>query len=953
MGEKAFLGIDPRQHGIPPALTADIQHVDQLLGELLSDKQKAGVSRLAQRLYREDTNADPLTLLERIPGLDHPDRMLEVLRAYTLLLQVINTVEQKEIVRVNTEMEAKAQHTPRPESIREAVSRMREKGMTAGQVQEVLSGMEICPTLTAHPTEARRRSVLDKLLAITGCLIEAAQPEGTPRPNRPLNRREVLERELRRSLTALWDTDELRAVPFTVDDEVNNALFFFRHTILNAAPWLYDDVRIALEEHYPGCKFQVPSFLRFHSWVGGDRDGNPNVTPETTWRTLLHHREIALRHYRESVTGLQREFTQSSTLAPPARELVDSIARDSECAAIPETQKRRFAFEPYALKLEYMFARLGSTLEQLAALTDFHAEGPSFVSKPPAYQYSSEFLDDLHILQRSLRDGNADVLADWGGLEHLVRQVETFGFHLASLDIRQHSGVHEQAIGEILSAAGALPRGKSYGDLGEADRLRLLTREVANPRPLLPRDWKLTSETAGVLLVFEVIRHAQRYISAHSITSYVVSMTHGVSDILEVLLLAKEAGLVRWNRSGSRPEMESDLNVVPLFETIEDLAACGDFMRSLFANRVYADHLRARGRFQEIMLGYSDSSKDGGYFAANWALHNAQAALAKVCARAKLDFRLFHGRGGTVGRGGGRASRAILAQPAGSFNGRIRFTEQGEVVSFRYSLPPIAHRHLEQIASAVMLASSRRPGVKREHDRYYRAMEAMAKRSFHVYRDFVYGDRDLWRFYTQATPITHISRMPIASRPAARSGGALAALQDLRAIPWVFAWVQSRYVIPGWYGVGSALDCFAGESTGNAALIAEMYRKWDFFRMVIDNAELELVRTHLPTARLYMSRVHQRDIARRFHRRVEQEFERTTRQVLQATGHGQLLDNAKVVQALVRLRNPLVMPINKLQVALMEKLDQLREAPPEVRAPWQTAVLLSIAGIAAGMQSTG
>ena len=444
-------------------------------------------------------------------------------------------------------------------------------------------------------------------------------------------------------------------------------------------------------------------------------------------------------------------------------------------------------------------------------------------------------------------------------------------------------------------------------------------------------------------------------------------MTHNVSDMLEVLVLAKEAGLVRWRpavapsndtpATTSHPGellLESDLDIVPLFETIEDLQNCDGMLKQLFADDTFRLHLAARGNFQELMLGYSDSSKDGGYLAANWNLQDTQDRLAAACRDAGVDFRLFHGRGGTVGRGGGRASRAILSQPKGSFTGRIRFTEQGEVVSFRYSLRPMAHRHLEQIVNSVIIAlaeNETQAGVDRNHDRFSPAMTSMAAHSRDVYRALVHEDPEFWDFYTRATPIAHISRLPITSRPASRGGGRLSGLEELRAIPWVFAWVQCRYVVPGWYGLGSALEAYATQSSKNQDDLREMYRVWPFFKTVVDNAQLELVRTHIPTATLYSSRVKPVELGRKFHESIISEFERSKKWVLDVTGQTELLENAPVVQRTVRLRNPAVLPLNKLQVALMELWEQQDDKSHE--NPWYEAILLSITGIAAGMQSTG
>lgn len=940
---EAFLGLSADSVGLSPPMCDDIVFIDRLLGEVLRGQEGDRLLHIARQLYQEPDTAAPLALMERIPELSDPLFVHRLLRAYTVLFQLLNIVEQKEIVRVNRERQVQATGVPRPESIREAIRRLKESGMTAEEMQALLYRLDICPTITAHPTEARRRSILDKLYRIAAHLAERALPPDVPQLDLPLNTMGKAEEEIRRTLIALWQTEEFGSVAVTPQDEVRNALYYFQHTILDVVTWLVDDLRAALREAYPGVTFDIPPFIRFRSWVGGDRDGNPAVTPEVTWWTLLMHKRLILYHYLRRVRDLRRELTQSTRLVPASEELLLALEEDREQIALPAHVVRRHVHEPYALKLCIIEVRLKATLQHLSALTDFHAEGPSFVARFPAYQCSSELIADLSLLQRSLRENRAGDLADGGALADLVTQAQVFGFHLATLDIRQHSDEHAKAVDEILSAAQTLPRGKRYSDLSEEEKVRLLTRELCSARPLLPREWNCSAHTRSTLQVFEVVKHALRYISPESVKAYVISMTHGISDVLEVLLLAKEKGLVRW-RDG---QMESDIDVVPLFETIHDLSTCHTLMKRLFANRAYKLHLQARGRFQEMMLGYSDSSKDGGYLAANWSLHRTQSRLAQVCQQAGVEFRLFHGRGGTVGRGGGRANQAILSAPPGSINGQIRFTEQGEVVSFRYGLAPIAHRHLEQIVNAVLLATAgyNRKRIPKE---WQSVLNSLAQRSLQVYRALVYEDPDFWTFYTQATPISHISRLPIASRPVFRPHGEIVGLENLRAIPWVFAWVQSRYVIPGWYGVGSALEWFGSQSPQNMAMLQEMYRQWPFFRMVIDNAQLDLARAHLPTAKLYASRVQPHDVGHRLHALIEQEYGRTVEWILRVTEQAELMENAPVVRRTIQLRNPAVMPLSKLQIALLNLWDRQSD-----REEWHDAILLSITGIAAGMQSTG
>jgi phosphoenolpyruvate carboxylase len=953
MQSASFLSLSPQDHQLPEPLSRDILLLDTTLGQVLREQAGDELIRLARRLYQGEGAEDPQRLLEIMPELKDIETVKRLLRAFTVFFQLLNTAEQKEIIRVNHVRQARAGRTPRSESIREAVLQLKQSGFTAEQMQGLLGRIAISPTLTAHPTEARRRSVLDKLQTIAECLVQLSDSPEIPYLDRPINYQEHSLSRLQQMLTALWQTDELRSATFSVIDEVRNALYFFVHTIFEVVTWLHADMRSALREAYPATPFDIPPFLRFRTWVGGDRDGNPSVTPEVTWQAMLMYKTRALRLYLEKMVPLRRELTQSTRLAPPSEELLESIVRDQQSISLPQERLERFALEPYALKILYIQERLTASLNHLRNLSDFHAEGPGFLTPVSAYRNSTEMLEDLQILQRSLRRNRGAMLAEEGLLGDLVIQVKTFGFHLASLDVRQHSEEHEKALDEILSAAQAIPGGLRYTALPEEERVRLLTRELRQVRPLLPREWIGSAQTQSVLEVFEVIRHGRRYISPEAVHTYVISMTHDVSDVLEVLLLAKEAGLFRWKPTPTGLELESELDIVPLFETIDDLQRCEGLMRRLFANEVYALHLRARGDFQEIMLGYSDSNKDGGYLAANWLLHNAQARLARVCRKHGITLQIFHGRGGTVGRGGGRSNRAILSQPPDSCNGRVRFTEQGEVISFRYSLPPIAHRHLEEIVHAVLLATSGRCGTRRGHRRWTEAMQQMSQRSLQVYRDLVYLDPDFWSFYTHATPIRHISRLPIASRPVFRPGQRLVGLENLRAIPWVFAWVQSRYVLPGWYGIGSALAWFAQQSEGNLSLLRQMYHAWPFFRTALDNAQLELTRAHLPTAAWYASRIRSEDQGRRIHEQIEREYERTRSWILQITQSEELIGRDSVIRKTVQMRNPILAPLSRLQIALLERWEEQEETQMEGASNLREAILLSIIGIAAAMQSTG
>lgn len=942
-GPEPFLGLAPRAYGLTESLSADIETIDRVLGGVLAEQAPPEVLEVARRLYAEGTSHTPEGIFDRHPALRDPNIAALVLRAFAVLFQLVNACEQTEIIRVNRMRSIAADGKPRADSLQETILRLAQNGTSPEAMQEILDRIEITPTLTAHPTEARRRAVLSKIQTVKQILCSFIDSSRLILLTESPTSRSG---ELWRTVTSLWRTDEFRAAPMAVEDEISNGLYFFGSSILQVVPGLHRDLRDALEAAYPGTSFREHPFVVFRSWIGGDRDGNRNVTPEVTWSALLRHREVILDHYLDALQGLRTELTLSSRLRPAPEELVRSVEADVERLGLAPSRTEPYRMEPFALKLLAMEERMRASRRQPPPAPD---SLESSERTDVAYADAKEFLADLKLLQSALRESGAAALAESGRFADLLIAAETFRFHLAALDIRQHSEVHEEVVSELFERAGITKSGQPYRSLSEQEKIDLLSAELRDPRPLLYPDSAKRLVSYRSLKVFETIRHAHRTIGTECIQAYVVSMTHEVSDLLEPMVLAKECGILRLEPGPNGVMLQSDLDFVPLFETIDDLARCHQLLEALFSNPGYSDQVTARGRFQEVMLGYSDSTKDGGYLAANWALHAAQTRIAAACSRAGVQLRIFHGRGGTVGRGGGRANRAILAQPAGSFGGRIRFTEQGEVVSFRYGLPAIAHRHLEQIASAVLLTASG-TGFETEEPEWLADMECLAEHSRQAYRDLVYKDPGFWDFFTQATPIRYISRLAIASRPAFRPGAKLGSLEDLRAIPWVFAWVQSRYVLPGWYGLGTALESYAETVQGGLDRLRRMHREWPFLATVIENAQMELVRASLPTAEWNLSGVRDRVLACHIHGRIAEEYDRTLRMTLAITENDAPLGRAPVVRQTVDFRNRAVAPISKLQAALLA-LD--RECPDPESDPFHEAKLLSLAAMAAAMQSTG
>lgn len=866
-----MLDLDPRACGLSEPLSADIDLLNGLMGELIVEQEGEEMLSLVRSLHRvsqESFEADPF---DAVPALRDPHKAVIVARAYTVLFQLINFAEQKEIVRVN-----RSRH-PRPESIRQAVVTLKQLGLSKEAIAERMERLFVCPTLTAHPTEARNRLILDRLEAITLSLSHVGSTDET-NLDRPLDDENWDLIDLKRNLAALWLTPEVLSPGISVENEVENALYYFDSTIMRVTSWLVRDVEMAL-----GTRVK-PGFIAYRSWIGGDRDGNPNVTADLTRNTLKRHRALARASYADTLERLANELTQG----PPAGGLESEFDPGSE--------------QPFA---DY------SRLIRDDLLND----------KIPT---AADMLERLEHLRRSLLSAGSRLSAATGLLARLTRQVEVFGFDLAALDIREHSERHAQAVAELLEAAGIA----GYREAGETDRVELLTNELRNPRPLVLPDWRGSEETERVRSVYRVIADAHRRYGPGCIRCSIISMTHGVSDMLEVLVLMKDSGLLRY-RDG---KPEGDLDVVPLLETIDDLKASRELMASAWSNPVYAAYLESRSGTQEVMLGYSDSSKDGGYLSATWSLYRTQSDLADLSKERGVRLRLFHGRGGTVGRGGGRANNAIRAQPPGSFGGQIRFTEQGEVISFRYSLKPIAHRHLEQIVSAALLAFAGSESTEPDPQERRELMDSLAETSMQAYRSLV-DDTSFWDFYSQATPIRYMSRLSIASRPVMRPGSKGDSLDALRAIPWNFSWVQSRYGVPGWYGFGTAIESHSGQIES----FRRLYSDWPFFRTLIDNVELELCRSEIHVAERYGAMASGE--ARKLHERIRAEHALSILWIREITGRDLL--EGTVVRKTVEFRNPVLAPLHMMQSALLN-----REMDDAV-------MLQCMMGVAAGMQSTG
>ncbi len=905
----ALLGLDPESYGLTEALSGEIHKVDELVGRVIQHLEGDGFIRKFKQVLRLASSGDLQQLRDAVQSdIDLAHKSARVL---TLVFQLINSLEQREIIRVNRKRRS-SQGRDKGETVRGALQKLKDEGATAAQIKELIGKIRIEPTLTAHPTEAKRRAILDKIQSFVLLLDSGVEPLLHPLDD-PGPEDDLLE-----TIAQLWLTEEVRSRTLTVSEEVENVIYFLDHSIFEVVTWISRDIQESLTALWPEETWAQPQLIGYRSWVGGDRDGNPKVTPDVTWQAIEQYRRAAFSKFAAACEQAATILTFSGEVvrASEATKLrLDELL--SQCN-LEEEIIARFGREPYSLFLTAISRKLRSAVRKIEKLP----------TDAVPYASDTEFKQDLDLLASDLDAMNLPVRL----LNNLQEQIRVFGFHYVTLDVRQHSKEHEHAITELLAAAGVI---EDYRTLGEEEKISVLLSEIGNNRPLVSGSWRGDAHTENVRQTFKVIGKARREHGSKTLKTYIVSMTHELSDWLEPVLLAKEAGLEPWGSEA--------LEYVPLFETVDDLARSAELLNRWLSLREVKGHLAGQEMRQEIMLGYSDSSKDGGYLAANWGLYQAQSALTKVATEHDVELTFFHGRGGTVGRGGGRANQAISSQAPGTFFGQIRFTEQGEVISFRYGLPSLAQRHLEQITSAVLkTAYLKAPAVPQS---YLDLAAKLAATSREEYRSFVYENDHFWNFYIQATPIRHISLLPIASRPVGRESSKLTGLDDLRAIPWNFAWVQSRYVLVGWYGIGSALQLASEEEQTQ---IEDMYKKWPFFRTIFENAQLELVRAYMPTATMYGERSVRYGADPAQHQRVREEYDKTRSHVLRVTSEKELMSSARTVRRTVEFRNPLVEPLNALQIVLMDIYDD-GDTSEEVNA----ALVQTMAGIAAAMQSTG
>jgi phosphoenolpyruvate carboxylase len=907
--------------------------------QLLRDDRRL-LGRLLGEVIRQQAGPDTLELIERIRqtavsfrkaqgeksqleaelnALDVEQSLL-VIRAFSFFTHLLNIAEdEQQHRRRRAHVEAGAPR--RAGSLSHALDQVREAGPDA--LLAWFDRARISPTLTAHPTEVQRQSILD-------CQREIARLIALPQS---AERDEALHGEVLR----LWLTSMLRLHRLQVADEINNGINFFRLTFLQELPRLYGEFEQALKErlNLPE-RPRLPAFIKVGSWIGGDRDGNPNVNGEVLRTALALQARLAFAHYLQEVHLLGRELGLSARLSPVPPEVAALAERSGD-----ESPHRED--EPYRRALTGIYARLAASSQRFAG----HAASPPPLNEAPPYENADEFLAELGVISQALKSQGAARLAD-GRLRTLERKVTVFGFHLAPLDLRQSSEVHAAVVAELLARAGVE---SSYEELGEEQRIALLSRELSGPRPLRSPHLDYSPLVEKELGVLQAAAEGRKAFGSRAVPNYIISHCGSVSDLLEVAVLLREAGLLKPGLvSTDGPALKVD--IIPLFESIEDLEQCGAVVRAALELPIYRAWVASRGDEQEVMLGYSDSNKDGGYLTSNWSLYKASENLREVCAAKGVRLRLFHGRGGTIGRGGGPSYEAVLAQPPGSVDGALRLTEQGEVIASKYADPEAGRRNLETLAAAALEASLGGRKPHRSEPRHREIVEDLSQRAFKAYRALVKAPGFV-DYYRASTPIAEIGELNLGSRPASRK--ATLAIEDLRAIPWVFSWSQCRLMLPGWYGFGTAVhtwiegDAAQGQArAGTLAELQEMYREWPFWRSVLSNLDMVLAKTDLAIASRYAELVPDAGLRAAVFPRIEEEWQRARRWLSAITGHVDLLAENPTLARSIRNRFPYLDPLNHLQVELLRRH---RAGAGDERV--LRAIHLTINGLAAGLRNSG
>lgn len=883
------------------------------------------------------------------------DTAIDVIRAFTVYFHLVNTAEQYHRIRRRRDHELNQNGHPQRGSLAALIEFFKKHALDSSTVQSLLNQLSIDLVFTAHPTEATRRSLITKSRRLAE-LLEAHDHIKLMTPHE----QQHWQRDLAAVIDLLWRTDTVRQVRLVPLDEIKMGIYYLDEILYDALADLHIEFKELLDEAYPNLT--VPPFLHIGSWIGGDQDGNPFVSADTLLSALRLQRGYVISHYRTAIETLAKEYSQSVNHTHIAPDLLHSIDYDAAC--LPDYARELGAqtvHEPYRAKLSFMWKRLEATLSSSKIVTTptwivspKEITTPNELKKPIAYQNADELLADLRLIRASLLADGELALAQ-GSLAKLIRQVELFGFYFAALDIRQHSERHATVLAELLRATGL--RQDDYTKITEDERVQILEYLLRDPRILTRSGLEVSPDTCHVLNTFQAIRQAREIFGHQAITCYIISMSHTLSDLLEVQFFFKEVGIY-------------DLPIVPLFETIDDLRNCTTILEQAFTHPDYRRYLKNCHHEQQVMLGYSDSSKDGGILTSSWELYQAQRRLVALGQKNGVGITIFHGRGGAIGRGGGPIYEAILGQPPGTVNGRLRITEQGEMLSFKYGLHEIAIRNMELVVAGVIQSSIPNQEIietqvhPQPTSEWEATMDRLSANAHARYHKLIYEDPTFLTFFEQATPILELGWLNIGSRPSRRTRGR--AIEELRAIPWVFSWMQNRYVLPSWYGVGGALEEYVAEDPARLVQLQQMYRQWPFLKAFLDNLQMTLSKADMHIAQNYATLADDEALRERISREIQQEYHRTREMVIKIIGGKALLDNTSVLQESIRRRNPYVDPLSYFQVVLLRRLRALggpllldkmaqQDTTPEEheRARLTYAVLLTINGIAAGIRNTG
>jgi len=928
------------------ALRSRVKLLGTLLGNVLRSQAGEDVYQAVETLRigfldlrNQNSSTDRNELTQMVSKLD-PPTLSKVIRGFSIYFSLVNIAEEsfqhdqrRELIQLGETFYGSFEHT---------IKTLKEQDVSADQLTDLLGSLAYIPVITAHPTESKRRSVMENLRAIFQTNEKLRDPQ--------LNdtQQNGVYAELENQIRVLWNTDEVRSQKPQVADEIRLGLYYARRTLFKAVPEVYRNLENAVAKHYGSDENQkpnilVPSFLSFGSWIGGDRDGNPNVKPKTTVFALLLQSQVVLLEYIQRIRELSRELTHSSHFCEPLEAMLASEEQETDLLQrVFRDKLERFETEPYRRKLHIIRYRLEQNLIAIKHRLQNQKTTDEYTWR---YTNENEFLNDLHLMQESLRN-HGDYASANGHLNDLIRLVETFGFYLLKLDIRQESSLHSETVAEIYSLC--FER-NDYLSLDEDQRMSLLSNTISSAQVPRIKRAELSEQGQEIVDTFHVMREMQKELSAKTFGAYVISMTHEASHIMEVMLLARMVGLIEFDGNNCR----CNISVAPLFETIEDLERIEPVMCRLLDNQTYKTLLASSGNLQEVMLGYSDSCKDGGILASAWSLFEAQKKITALTTEREIKLRMFHGRGGTVGRGGGPTHDSILAQPIGTVHGQIKFTEQGEVLSFKYGNQETAIYELTMGATGLISASR---GVVMDNlpdDRKdsLGIMDELTEHGEKTYRELTENTPGFLDYFYEATPVTEIGLMNIGSRPSHRKKGDRSK-SSVRAIAWVFGWAQARHTLPAWYGIGTALETWRNNDPARIAKLQTMYLEWPFFNALLSNTQMALQKAEMEIAKEYSSLCNDSEMSTRVYQLIAAEHTRTVSQILHITGQSALLDENSALALSLSRRSPYLNPLNYIQIDLLKLYRSLPENSNE-RAAWLDPLLRSINAIATGMRNTG